>query len=239
LHHAEIEMEVYVRRMSDLQRRLAQQNAGMQTFYFWASADEFIEALTHAQDEEKFLQTAPSIARAEDVVLDDAVGKLVKLLQDPSEQTRRRSAIVLRFLQELAPHRTEAHSEKIVAGLVPLLDDSSSAVVGETVFALRCLGPSASPACDALARKMADDDDPLAAQAALALANIEPSADIAPRLMELIEKKHCDWYAAAFALPQHTSPEQARVFLTRLYERANEESEQSALIQALNQIQTE
>lgn len=240
LRQAELQIAIYERQFADLQRRLAERGgAGAQTLHYWNDADEFIEALTAADDEEQFLDFAPSLAKSDAPVLDQAIEQLVGLFEDANEQTRRRAVIAVRFLQQLDPTRMQPHADAVVMGLIPLLNDPSSGVAGETLFALETFGPSAEPARDALERHMADDRQWWAPQAALTLAAVDPSVDVGPRLIELVERKHPNWYRAAFALPKHVDPKRARSVLTELYDNVDTEGDRSAIVQALNQIQPE
>lgn len=208
----------------------------MQTYYFLASAEEFIEALTTAADDEKFFEMAPSLARADDAVFDATIPQLLGLLQHPNEQTRRRTVTALRFLQQLAPARMQSHADAIVAAIIPLLDDMSSGVEGEALHLLEHFGTAARSAAGPLEQKMSDDREWWAPQAAVTLAAVNPMVDIGPRLIELVQRKHPNWYSAAFVLSKHVSPQQARTVLTELYESADNEGDRNALIQALNQI---
>ncbi len=233
----EVQNQIYERQFADLQTRLDTQLMGLQMIYTWANATEFIQALTSVEDRDRFLEMAPSLAKADSTVLDESVQQLLGLIDSPEEEIRIRAVITLRFLQELGNDRMQRHAEAAANKLAALLEDSSTDVVGETLYALKSFGSASSPALGNLNHKMMNDEEWYAPGAALAVHAIDPSVDIGPRLIELITSEHPNWYTAAFHLPKHVPAERARQVLTALFERMKSEGDRNAVIQALNQIE--
>ena len=236
LRQALLQNQIYDRQFADLRKRLDEHHFGVQMFYWWASADEFIQALTTTSDQDTFLDMAPSLARADKLVFQASVTQVLELLNDPNEQTRQRAAITLGFLQQSAPKRMEQHADIAIAKLVPLLNDNSSSVVGEAMGALGSFGPAARSAIGTLNEMMADDGEWYAPDAARVITQIDPSANIVPRLIELIQREHPNWYSAACLLARHAPASDARKVLTDLYDRMETDGEREAVLQALNLI---
>jgi hypothetical protein len=235
LQQAELQNEIYERQLAGLQKQLAVRVSGGRTVYFWDSADAFIEALKVSSDD-NFLKMSSSLSTASDDVLQESVRRMLKLLNDDNERTRTRAVIALRFLRQSASERLEKDNDLVVARLVPMLEDTSTSVVGESIGALRSFGAAASAALPALNAIMADDMDWYAPSAAIAIAEIDPSAEVGPRLIELVKLRHPNWRHAASSLPRFVSAEVARQVLSDVYDKAETESDREATIRALNQI---
>jgi hypothetical protein len=247
LRRAQVEIEIYERQTEQLKMLLAQSGAGMRMIFLWASADDFIQALIDTDDENEFYGIAGSLGSSDETVMDEAVQRLITLLADPNERTRSRSVITLRFLKEQSHTQVlpgsqtvleqiqSRYADAITRGLVPLLDNRQPSGA-EAYYALRAYGPDARAALEVLREKMADDSNYYAAQAAEAVHAIDPTTDIGPRLIELIEKQHPDWQTAAAALGKHVPPAEARRVLTALYDRLENESDRQVVISSLNSI---
>jgi hypothetical protein len=236
LRESELQMEIQGRVVAALKEQLKFRSGSMQTLYFWASADEFIEELKFNTDEDSFLDKAPSLSRANEVVFDEAVRQVIGLLKDENETTKQRSITTLRFLQTSVPGRLERHADAAVTEMLPLLDDPSEVVVFTTIFALQQFGPAARPALDGLRKRMDDNGDHCAPFAAIAIAHIDPSIEIGPRLIELVKLKHPSWYTAACHLSEYVPSTVARQVLTELYDGMKTEAERNALTQAMTRI---
>ena len=222
--------------MNVLRDELAVQQGAIQISYWWASADEFIQMLTTATDEEKFLEMAPSLAQAEEKVFREAIAELTERLSAPSERTRMRSLVTIHFMQQAVPDRMKEDAPHLVSELIHRLDDESSSVVGEAIGTLKSFGPDARAAIAPLTARMSDDNDWYAPAAAVAIGAIDPSVDVGPRLVELVQTKHPNWYQAAFHLSRHVNPEMARRVVTKVHEEATDDTERGMAIQVLNQI---
>lgn len=234
LRQSQLQNEIYHRQLAELQKRLAERGVGVGVWHYWASSKDFITALQNDEDEQRFLDMASSLQRANENVFDESVEGLVELLGDANERTRRRAVISLRFMQQAAPERMEEHAAVTVAGLTPLLDDRS--VIGEAVGALQAFGPEARPAAAALTEIMSDDQHFYAPLAAGAIAEIDPTVEITPRLIELIRGDHPGRTNAFSILAEHAPPEVARDVLTDFYKSRETEGERRAVINALNRI---
>ena len=153
------------------------------------------------------------------------------------ERTRHRAVITLGFMSRTNREPIVESTPLIVSALVPLLDDSSDLVLAEPIATLRSFGPAARVAVAPLRERMLDDDDFCASSAALAIGEIDPTVDIGPRLIELVEAKHSNWYSAAFFMSGYVEAERVRQVLTKIYDKTESASERKMVIQALNQIQ--
>lgn len=219
-----------------LKQRLETRTSAIQIVYWWASADEFIEMLKTSADENAFLERAPSLAGADQAVIDDAVQKLISLLKNQDETTTERALTSLRFTQEMAPVKLESHAPSIVSAVLPLLNSSSDRIAATSIGTLESFGPMARDAIPPLSEIMNDDSEWMAPAAAVAIAEIEPGSDVGPRLVELVKMKHPNWYHAAFHLPRFVEEGIARRVLNGAFEDAQSESDRKMATNALNQI---
>jgi hypothetical protein len=230
----ELKDQIYERQFAELRRRLDKHEFGVQTWYFWASATDFIQALKLMDDRQRFDAMAPSLARANSDVPDESVRQVIGLLDSQEEEVRSRAVQTLIYLQN--SEAMKPYVEAAVDELVPRLGDTSSIVVGLTVHALGSFGPASRPALDELRRMMMNDEEWYASHAASAVAAIDPSIDIGPRLIELATAKRANWPQAACFLPKHLPPERARQVLTAFYESMESEGDRNTIIQILNEI---
>lgn len=132
-----------------------------------------------------------------------------------------------------------AHTEAIVAKMTPLVSDPDTSVQGNAIGVLGRIGPPAKPALPELIKIMLDDQNHYAPSVARSIATIDPNEDIGPRLIELVERKHPNWYSAAFVLHQHVPADEARWVISKRYEAAENDSERNMAVQALNEIGVE
>jgi HEAT repeat protein len=239
VRRAQLQNEIYERQFVVLQRRLKEAHSRG----FWQTArppgptaDAILEHLKSDIDDDLFLQVAPRLSDADDTEAAAAIPRMLVLLEDERPDTRRRAVILLRFFQQESPERMQPHAEQVVAALIPLIEDDNTSVKGETILTFRYFGATAAPAVSALRRHMDDDESSYAPLAARSIHRIDPSVDIGPRLIELVERKHRNWYSAACELPKHVEPERARAVLTRLYDSMEKESDRKAVIEAMTQI---
>jgi hypothetical protein len=215
----------------------------------WASADEFVGTLLLVEKEDEFLQIAGSLCRCRGTILDESVEQLCGLLADSNERNRKRAIKTLSFLiqqrswpiardsQTVAEFVLERRANQITRSLIALIDDGA---IGEEAYnVLREFGPEARVSLDVLREKMADDSNSHASLAAAAVAEIDPEADIGPRLIELIENEHPAWQLAVSLLADHVPPAEARRVLTALYDRLEQEGDRQTVINALNEISAE
>jgi len=221
-----------------LQKQAARQGASAGIFYYWASADQFIASLKQAEDE-NFLQMAPSFSRADGPAFKAGIEQVIELLGSDVLQEKKRAITAISFMLQANKERMVPFGEAAVARLTPLLRDPDSGVQGETIGVLGRFGPQAKGALPELKKIMLDDKDHWAAFSARSVALIEPSEDIGPRLIELIERKHRGWYTAAVELPQHVSAEVARKVISKRYEAAENDVERNMAVHALNRVGVE
>lgn len=124
-----------------------------------------------------------------------------------------------------------------VPALVAAVNDPSSRVRGESLFALQHFGPLAAAALPALRKRMKQDQSHDAFMAALAVKQIDPQTDIGPRLRELFlaGDKHV-WRNVATHLPAHLPPAEARQLLLAKSQAETNTQAREILAMALNKI---
>jgi hypothetical protein len=230
--------EMYASQVAGLQR-LVNERSGftIRSLAFEGSDQEYIAALRKPKSEETFYEQTRSLSEADEGLIQATVPQIIALLNDPDDEVRRRSAIALRFLHELSPAKVAPSAATSVDGLIPLLDDTNTTVVVETIITLGSLGPAARPALERLQRRAADDEDFYAARAAMAVHEIDPSVNIGPRLVELVKQKHPDWLTIAFYLPRYVPADEAKELLTAMYDSSDNKSDRQRLVNALNQVE--
>ena len=234
LQQAKLQNTIDQAQIDSLQKQLdqTQNGIGVRTMMWWPNADAFMDALRQSSDDQ-YTMMASSLIQADDALVQEVTPKLLELLASDSEQMRRRALMAISLLQQ-GSRLTQP--ETVVAALLPSLNDSSRLVVGDTIAALIHFGPVAQPALEALRATLANDEDFYAPVAAQAIIAIDPDADITPRLVELIERRHRNWTSATWLLARHAEPEVARRVLTKLYAEMKTEGERQSVIQAMNQI---
>jgi len=241
LAQSEIQNEIYERQVTDLQERLSEKWAsGGAPVFYWANADEFIRALLASNGSIEAVQAAASLPRTNPSSIQEVVEKLVPLLDDPEHDTRMKALEALRVIAEFSGNADVACAEAITAcaeAVVPklavLVDDSSDDIAITAIDTLRYFGAAGKPALEKLKRRMMDDEDWWAPEAAVTVAAIDPSVDVGARLIEMIESKHPNWVKATFLLPRFVSRERARQVLSEFYANAENDAERHAVIQSL------
>lgn len=149
-----------------------------------------------------------------DPVFHETIAPLIPLLEVPETGIRRE---LVRMFHGLVAHdrkRIELHFDVIVPALINRLNDPGERVRIEAVQALETIGLEAHLAREPLEEIAADDDDPVAIFAALALESIDPEYDAIPRLKQLVEQRKSDWECATQLLADILPPDEAEAFLT-------------------------
>lgn len=220
-----------------LQHRLEMRVGHAQTRYTWANADEFIEMIRTVA-EETFNDRGPSLAEAEQPLIDDVVPRLIELLESKNERTVERALTTLQWVQQQAPEKIASHSPQVVSAIGPLLSSGHERVVAMSVYALSSFGTASRDVLSELKTLMNDDGAWLAPDAAIAITRVDPRERqmVGSRLIELVEMKHPNWYQAAFHLAQVVDPNVARSVLEDAYADAETDAEREMATIALNQV---
>ena len=159
LRQSEVENSVEQDQLEVLKQQFSMRYGTAQINYWLANAVEFVKMLMTASDDESLLVMAPSPAGAEDEVLQESANKLTALLNASEERTRFRLLIALWSMQNLTPNRMTKRVPSIMTELVPVLDNSSTRIVGETFATLGAFGLASRDAIVPLSKRMSDDSD--------------------------------------------------------------------------------
>lgn len=193
----------------------------------FASADEFLQVLRSARNENEFLEAAGPFALAEGAT--EALPGLMGLLRDPSPEIRSRSLTVLAWMGRRAA--------RAVPEVIPLLDDESSSVRANAMWMLGECGDAARDALPPLRRRMMDDDSPEAAFATETVSKIDSSADVGDRLRQLLHNKlPGNRWTAAQHLPEHVEAAVARRLLEARYEIEDDPTTRDIIAFSLNNL---
>ncbi len=193
----------------------------------FTSADEFLQALRDARNENEFMEvTGPVVAT--DVAV-EALPGLIDLLSDPESEIRGRSLI---FLAWMGPRAARAVPE-----VIPFLDDESEVVRYNAMWMLGECGDASRDALPQLCRRMMDDDSPEAAYATSIVSKIDPTADVGDRFCQLLHNKLAvnRWTAAQY-LPDHVEADVARRLLEARYEIEDDPTTCSMIASSLNKL---
>lgn len=139
---------------------------------------ELVEVVRVDGREQRIVERTPRPSKPE------VVAELIALLADGDAETRARAACTLRHVA------SKETIQPAVAPLIAALRDDDRTVRWHAALALGRAGAPALPARRAL-RKMVDGSD-MPAFAAQMLRSIDPQADVAPRLAELLMHPRAD-----------------------------------------------
>lgn len=155
------------------------------------------------------------------------------MVSSPNEATRHHAAWLIGWVG----NKKRPLPYDPVPALVAAVNDPSSRVRGESLFALQHFGPLAAAALPALRKRMKQDQSHDAFMAALAVKQIDPQTDIGPRLRELFlaGDKHV-WRNVATHLPAHLPPAEARQLLLAKSQAETNTQAREILAMALNKI---
>jgi hypothetical protein len=180
-----------------------------------ATPEDFIKALRTMEDWYEFAdETADPFVKTP--IADAAIPALIELLSDPDQEIRKRALSTL--------GKMGRKSETIVPAVIPLLDDAHPNVRWHAAFTLSSFGDDAKAAIPALWRQINDDDSPIAAFAAEMLHRIDPSADVLPRLRQLLKNHQKENRGRAIdALAELRSPQAKQALVEAFREEKDPE----------------
>lgn len=150
---------------------------------------------------------ARALERASDAVFEEALPKLIAMFDDPSDLRRQRAWRLLQCVREsprFAPFESSYRT-----GVVALLRHPSILAFNKLLPWLTKQKLNSPEVLAGLRMRMMDDNDPFAPNAAYTLAQLDPTVDIAPRLLQMIEIKHSRWESIIHQLPKYMPEEEA------------------------------
>jgi hypothetical protein len=231
------EIQIQRQAVDSLITRFANNYSGDITHVQWNNADEYIAMLVGVSEERVFYAMTPSAVFGGIHILDALVDKLIVLLRDNNERTRWRALRSLYFIEMHARDVEAGKMPALLGNVVPLLNDPSMRIVGEAIRLLGLIGPPAADALVVLKQRAADDGDWYAPNAVMAIAAIDPSVNVGPRLTELLQMKHANWYQAAIAIPRYIDYETAKLALTNAYDRETDVTDREILLNLRNRLE--
>lgn len=189
--------------LHDLQARLRQ----IETFDGFDSVEEVLSVMQHTHPEHVFEHQASSLTSIDDTVYHAIVPRLIEMLDHDEQQMRQRAWRLLQNARD--PARFQRYESDYRVGLAKLLQHRSIVGFNKLLPWIRKEKITDEAILAGLRSRMMDDEDPFAPFAAYTLIELDPSVDIAPRLVEMIERKHSQWRAILHRLPQYMPKEEA------------------------------
>ncbi|RCS52869.1 hypothetical protein DTL42_08550 [Bremerella cremea] len=184
----------------------------LQRFESWQQIVFVIDNIDHFQ---LFERLARKLERADDAVFTEAVPKLITMLDDPQELHRQRAWRLLQCAKE-SP-RFAPFESSYQEGVVALLRHPSIRGYSKLLPWLGKQKLNSPEVLAGLRERMMDDRDPFAPHAAYTLAELDPTADIGPRLLQLIELKHSQWQSILHRLPKYLPKEEAQAIFEKYH----------------------
>jgi len=233
--HAQLSsrLELRERQVRQLQRQVDERVGGfiIASNIRFKSAAELIEFVSDATDEE--FQKEDWSAFSSSYVAEQAIAPLAELLSSPNDEARHHAA----WLLGVFGRKRRPPSVDPIPALVKAVDDPSPRVRAETIYAIGQCGQLASAALPKLRAIMQRDQSVDALFATLAVKEVDPSANIGPRLRELfLAGEPGVRENVAFWLPDHLPREEAKQLLMAQYERENNKDMREVLAQAMNKV---
>ncbi len=175
--------------------------------------EEIIEAIESSVPYPVFERQAEDLAESSDAVFDEAIPKLIRMLDDSGDVRRQRAWRLLQCARE-SP-RFSRYEASYRTGIVALLHHPSIRGFSKLLPWLSEQKMNSPEVLAGLQARMMDDNDPFAPYAAYTLAELDPTADIAPRLLEMIETKHSQWKAIIHRLPNYMPEDEAQAIFEK------------------------
>ncbi|MBA2113328.1 hypothetical protein [Bremerella alba] len=189
--------------LASLQIRLHQ----IETFKGFDSFEDVLSVIENSHPTRVFEDQARSIASAEAPVYEVSVPQLIEMLDHEEQEKRQRAWRLLQFAQ--ASPRFDRYELDYRDGLVKLLHRRSIVGFNKLLPWLRDEKINDEAILAGLRSRMMDDEDTFAPYAAYVLAELNPNVDIAPRLIEMIERKHSQWRSILHRLPNYMPEDEA------------------------------
>ncbi|PQO27018.1 hypothetical protein [Blastopirellula marina] len=190
--------------VDQLQARLHQHR----TFDGFDSTEEVLDVIANTHPAHFFDLQAQEFIKTSDEVFVDAFPALLQLLGDLDDIKRERAWTLLELARK--SHRFERFEQDYLVGLSVMLRQPSLPAFRTILKWLREENIKDESIKQALTEKMRDDDDPYAPLAGYTLAALHPDVDIAPRLLEMIERKHSQWRYILHELPKYMPADEAK-----------------------------
>jgi HEAT repeat protein len=193
--------------------------------------EELIEFVKTATEEEFDREEWSAFGNSH--VAEQAIGPLTELLHSPSGVTRHHAA----WLLGVIGRKRRPPTVNPIPALLKIIDDPSSRVRAEAIYAVGAYGSLARSALPALRQIMQRDHSHNAYLATLAVKEIDPAEDIGPRLRDLfLFGDRWVQINVASSLPDHLPPAEAKRILLEQNDREADPEMQEVLAQALNKI---
>ncbi|PQO44840.1 hypothetical protein [Blastopirellula marina] len=186
-----------------LQERVEQR----ESFDGFDSVEEVMDVIANTYPDEIYGLQAALLTEASDEVFREAVPRVIALLGDEELQNRERAWVMLS--QTSFRNDRQEFLPAYHAGLAELVRLPSIDRFEDVLTRLRKNDDRTEPIKQALIEKMNRDDDRYAPFAAYTLAELYPDFDIAPRLVEMVEREHSQSLSILFNLPKYMPAEEA------------------------------
>ena len=187
--------------------RLQKQVEQRESFDGFDSVEEVMDVIENTYPDEIYDLQASLLTEASEDVFREAVPRVIALLGDDELQNRERAWVMLsqtsfeKGRQEFLPAYR--------AGIAELVRLPSIDRFEDVLARLRKGNNRTEPIKQALIDKMNLDDDRYAPFAAYTLAELHPEIDIAPRLVEMVEREHSQSRSILFNLPKYMPAKEA------------------------------
>ncbi|PQO27024.1 hypothetical protein [Blastopirellula marina] len=173
----------------------------------YASWQDIVKSIESAAPYPVFEGQAGSLRSASDAVFEEAIPKLIAMFDHADDLHRQRAWRLLQCASEsprFAPFESSYRT-----GVAALLRHPSILAYNKLLPWLTKQKLNSPEVLAGLRMRMMDDNDPFAPNAAYTLAQLDPTVDIAPRLLQLIEMKHSRWESIIHQLPKYMPEEEA------------------------------
>lgn len=202
--------------------------------------DDFISAVEREYDDGHISSGfASELAHAKEADFEATVQRLIPLMSSPQAHVRKNALSVLSGTFYFGYSRMRTHLGEFTDAAMKLFHQSGkgSDEQARVLAALQTAGANSSTsAVEMVTQVMNDNEHPLAVQAALTVAEMDPTIEIGPRLKQLVEIRHSQWSTAVESLHQHLPDKEVYEFLKSEYAQAKTENDKQTLAGALNKL---
>ena len=208
-------------------RSMQTQLARYMAFDGFDSVAEVIEIMEASLPDFAYEKQCRAIRGADDEVYHPAVSQVITLLDHPKPEMRQRAWQMLEHTRQ--DDRFAPHQEAYMEGVAAMLHRPSVPAFSEILAWLRKNHFRSEAFLSGVRSRMMDDDDIYAAHSAYTLAKLDPEADIAPRLMEMVERRHSQWPYILHELPKYMPADDAEAFVAKVNQEVREAADNREL----------
>ncbi|MBA2113329.1 HEAT repeat domain-containing protein [Bremerella alba] len=166
----------------------------------------------------------------------EAIPRSLEYLEVPEDTVREEMIRTFHALVVYRPEQMQTHLSLLVPALVERLKDNNKLVRIAAVQALESIGLQARIALSDLQEIEANDDDPAAVFAALAIEAIDVDYQAVARLKQLVRNRKSNWELAAAILPERVSAPEAEAFLKEQLVEATHDQDRQFFARTLSQL---